>query len=229
MNACFTRLRSDHALLVRFAFYPLFATSALACGLFVTRVILADGTSFRFLNWNLVLAWLPYAFAILAVRTHERAPGRWVRLLPIGGLWLLFFPNAPYLITDLVHLTAAVGAPWWYNLGMLMAYASAGSFLAVASLWAMHEIVRAYAGRLLGWLFVLAAIGLGGVGIYLGRFVRLNSWDIFTSPRVVAAHTLAALGDPQALLASGLFAALLLVLYLFTTVRRGAYVEPFAK
>jgi len=215
-----SELRADHDLLVRHAFYPLVATSALACALFVARALFTGTVGFRFMNWNLILAWLPYLCALLIARIHERTPGRWARLLPGGAAWLLFFPNAPYIMTDFVHLIRATGAPWWYDLGLIAAYAWAGCFLAVASLWAMHSLVRDYCGTIGGWLFALVSLGLGGVGIYLGRFARLNSWDIFTNPRMVARQILDVLTEPYALGASGLFAALLLMIYLFFTVSR---------
>ena len=215
-----TQLRADHDLLVRHAFYPLVATSALACALFVVRALLTGTMGFRFMNWNLILAWLPYLCALLIARIHKRRPGRWVRLLPLGVVWLLFFPNAPYIMTDFVHLIRAGGALWWYDLGLIAAYAWAGCFLAVASLWAMHDLVRDYCGAIGGWLFALTVVGLAGIGIYLGRFARINSWDIFTSPRLVARHLRDALTEPHALGASALFAALLLMFYLFFNVRR---------
>ena len=53
--------------------------------------------------WNLFLAWLPYLWSLWAVSIQRRQPRRWWRLLLPATLRLLFFPNAPYLVTDLIH------------------------------------------------------------------------------------------------------------------------------
>lgn len=217
-----------HRFLMRHSFYPLLLASALASAFLVGRFYTIGYRTYGFLLRNLVLAWLPYLFALLAVRLHERTPKRWWAMLALGGLWLLFFPNAPYIMTDIVHLWHIPIGIWWYDIGMVAAFAWAGCFLGVASLAAMQGIVRDLVGRSLSWLFVFGALGLSGLGIYLGRFARLNSWDALFSPRYTARHLFNSVFDPSSqphsFGMSFMFAALLLVCYLMFTGRNQAAV-----
>lgn len=136
--------------LVEHQFYPLLVSSALAIGLWAGRSWVWAPRGFRFLVWNLFLAWLPYLWSLWALSIQRRQPRRWWRLLLPATLWLLFFPNALYLVTDLIHLHSYPPVPLWYDTGMLIAFAWAGCFLAVASLYSMHQIIRDYAGRAVG-------------------------------------------------------------------------------
>jgi uncharacterized membrane protein len=98
-------------------------------------------------------------------------------------LWLLFFPNAPYILTDLQHLRHPhQGIPIWFDLLMINWFAWTGLLLGILSLFQMHDIVRNMIGRLAGWLFVISVSALSGLGIYLGRFLRWNSWDLLFQP-----------------------------------------------
>jgi uncharacterized membrane protein len=207
-----------HQLLVEQHFYPLLLSSALAIGLWAGRSWVWEPRIFRFLVWNLFLAWLPYCWSLWALSIHRRQPRRWWLLLLPGTLWLLFFPNAPYLVTDLMHLHTDPPVPLWYDIGMLISFAWAGCFLAVASLYAIHQIIRDYAGRALSWLLVLGMLGLCGLGIYMGRFLRWNSWDIFLYPTDVIGDIVHRLAHPfsnlQTYGVTLMFAAFLLVCYL---------------
>ena len=124
------------------------------------------------LAWNFFLAWLPYLFCLLAAWLHYRYPRRWWLLGLPALIWLIFFPNAPYLITDFLHLEERPYIPMWYDIILLATFAWTGCFLGIASLWIMQGIVKSYAGQFISWLFVMFAIGLSGLGVYLGRFSR---------------------------------------------------------
>jgi uncharacterized membrane protein len=217
MQSMLDRLRPSFSLLARHSFGPLLLSSLLACALLAMRVRLSGAPVFVFLVWNLFLAWLPYGWSVVASRLAQRRPAAWWWLLIPGGLWLLFFPNALYLVTDFIHLRPRVSIPLWYDIGMLAAFAWSGCFLAVASLRTMQSLVVSYLGGLASWLFVFGVIGLNGLGVYLGRFLRWNSWDLFLDPRGVLADTLQIVANPlanrQATGAIGLFSALLLVCY----------------
>lgn len=199
-------------------FYPLVLSSVLACAMLAARAVRTERLTFRSLAWNLMLAWIPYVVSLWAALIQRRRPRAWWLLLIPGALWLLFFPNAPYIITDLLYLRERPPVPLWYDLGMLMAFAWSGCFLAIASLHIMQRLARNLLGVAASWLFVLATIGLSGLGVYLGRFQRWNSWDILFQPRAVLADALRPLLAPHdhvhVLAASGMFAALLLVIYL---------------
>jgi len=211
------RIGKFHRRLVEHQFYPLLLSSALALGLWAGRSWVWAPRNFRFLVWNLFLAWLPFLWSLWALSIHRRRPRRWWLLLLPGALWLLFFPNAPYLVTDLIHLRGYPPVPPWYDVGMLISFAWAGCFLAVASLYIMHQIIRDYAGRAVSWLIVMAIMGLCGLGIYMGRFLRWNSWDLFLYPTDVLgdiAHRLAhPLSHLQTYGVTLMFAAFLFVCY----------------
>jgi uncharacterized membrane protein len=206
-------------------FVPCVAASALAVGLLIGRVLMGAG-GYHFLLWNLFLAWLPYLAALWAwAAASGRGPLRGPQVAAAGVVWLLFLPNAPYLMTDFIHLPT-MRFVWWYDVGLLLALAWAGCLLGVASLHVMRGLVRARLGAAASWAFVLAAVALSGVGIYLGRFLRWNSWDVLTSPRALAAELVAVLGDPASyprlVGVSGLFACFLLLGYLTLDAARKA-------
>jgi uncharacterized membrane protein len=199
-------IRALHHRLMASLFYPSAAASALAVGLLVARSLMLGEIADRFLVWNLILAWMPYLMALWAESAARRT---WWRAILPGTLWLLFLPNAPYIMTDFVHLEG-LDFVWWYNIGMLLAFAWAGCMLGVASLYMMQRMVRERAGVAASWAFVLASSALCGLGIYFGRFLRWNSWDVLFSPRGLAHELLGVLGDPahypQLIGVSGLFA-----------------------
>lgn len=188
-------------------------TSALSISLLAFRIVKVEAVFFYFLVWNLFLAWLPFLFATAAFTLRRNA----ILTAVFGALWLLFLPNAPYLLTDLVHLRYVEGAPIYYDLVMFLTFAFSGLLLGLTSLNLMQTLVQERTNRLISWLFVVAAIGLTGYGIYLGRFLRWNSWDLFTNPLDLAQAMLAPFHQPaahlQGYLISATFAALFLLAY----------------
>jgi len=200
--------------------------SFLAVGLLAGRIVANRDIIFAFMTWNLFLAWLPYLAALWAQRLDRRHPTRWVFLLAPGLLWLVFFPNAPYIMTDLWHLSERLPIPLWYDLGMLSAFALTGLFLAVFSLQIMQRLVRRYTGGLLSWAFVGAALFLGGLGVYMGRFLRWNSWDLLFHPEDIVTEVIVRLASPltypRTYGVTLVFAAILLVCYLAVTPREPA-------
>jgi uncharacterized membrane protein len=158
-----------------------FAT-AVCAGLLALRVAYTRGSMYIGLLWNLFLAWLPLISSLAAYNLYKRWLSMTTVLVVVSALiWLLFFPNAPYLLTDILHLHAS-DVPLWYDLILLVAFAWTGSFLGHVSLYLMQTVVRRMAGQFVSWLFALGTLGAGSLGIYLGRFQRWNSWDIFTRP-----------------------------------------------
>ena len=170
----------------------LFVASLLCVALVVVRNVHTDQANFRYLVWNLFLAWIPFVLAVFVYDRWRRRRGG-VLLLVLGGLWLLFFPNAPYIATDFVHLQHDPLSPYWYDAVTIAAFAWMGVLLGFASLYLMQTVVRQWRGAVAGWIFAFVAIGLGSLGIYLGRFLRLNSWDALEHPSVLPRilHTVA--------------------------------------
>lgn len=137
---------------------------------------------FAFLLWNLFLAWLPLGFAELLTFSLERRPWNRPVNLFLGLAWLLFFPNAPYLLTDLLHWRPRSGMPHWFDLLLLLHFALLGTTLGFASLHIIRRQVLARFPPLIANAFTMVVLLLASFGIYLGRFQRWNSWDALTTP-----------------------------------------------
>lgn len=191
----------------------LMASSALAAAVLVARAHRTGTRDFGFLAWNLALAWVPYSAAVVVSALHRAAPDRPARLLAPAAVWLAFLPNAPYVLTDLVHLRSS-NFVWWYDVVLVASFAWVGCLLAVASLRIVQAVVEDVAGRVTGWLVILVAAGLSAVGIYLGRVLRWNSWDLIVHPRGVLGDVVRGLARPEAWAFTALFAAFLLTAYL---------------
>jgi uncharacterized membrane protein len=191
----------------------LVAASAVSVALAVVRDRHAGNLDFWFLIWNLALAWIPFLFALGAYASARRPTS--TTLLGVG--WLLFFPNAPYIVTDFVHLSRVAPVPLWYDALTIGAFAATGLALGFASLYLMQCLVRDRVGLVASWLAVLIACTLGSVGIYLGRFVRANSWDVLTRPewfaRLAHARLLDPFGNPRLIAVTCAFTLVLTVGY----------------
>ena len=194
-------------------------SSAFPVALLALRSRITDSIGFRFLLWNLFLAWIPFGFALLAEWGWRRHWTRGQILWPLFG-WLLFFPNAPYLVTDLIHLRPNDSAPLWFDALILMSMGLAGLLVGFVSLRMVQLIINASFGRPWGWTVSIGVLGLSGVGIYLGRFARYNSWDILSRPRSLLYDVQSMAFDPisnqRAIAVSLLFALFLIVFYLAT-------------
>lgn len=165
----------------RFGLLLILGTSlAMSAVLIVFRVFLTHRISLVFLIWNLFLAAIPLGLTLLLGLMPPETRRRW--LLPVGGLWLLFFPNAPYILTDLLHLGEYPGIPRWYDLTLILTAAWNGLMLGYASLLDMQRFVEERLGWVSGWAFSTFTLMLSAYGVYLGRFLRWNSWDIVTNP-----------------------------------------------
>ncbi|NOK58467.1 MAG: DUF1361 domain-containing protein [Chloroflexi bacterium AL-W] len=186
---------------------------------FVMRVSRTGELTHAWLIWNLFLAWLPMLSAVIAYNLAQtRIWLVWIFVLPCMGFWLLFFPNAPYLVTDLMHIQPIAPVPLWYDLIMIATGVWIGFLLGVISLLFMQMLITQRLGHIAGWLFVLGSISLGSFGIYLGRFLRWNSWDILSNPTQllidIGSRVQAPFDHPQTLGFSLLFATFFLTIYL---------------
>ena len=186
--------------------------------LVIARIVWTRELRYGFLIWNLFLAWLPLMFALLAYEHYRNGPGRGWRCLTATACWLLFFPNAPYIFTDIIHLTRGYFAHFWVDLVLILSCALTGLVLGFVSLFLMQSMVTRTFGRIASWLFIAGVAGLSGIGIYVGRFLRLNSWDIVFKPLVFSRGIGHLAADPFAHLGSialaALFATFLFITYL---------------
>jgi uncharacterized membrane protein len=116
------------------------------------------------------------------LRVISRLQLPWAIVGGVFGLWLLFLPNAPYILTDILHLTRTSDAPAWYDLALLLSCSGTGLLLGYLSLIDVQRIVARRFSSIFGWLFAIVSLGLSGFAIYLGRFLRWNSWDVLVTP-----------------------------------------------
>ncbi|HXH22573.1 MAG TPA: DUF1361 domain-containing protein [Dehalococcoidia bacterium] len=190
---------SHASLRVALAVAGLAGLSAACTAMLAFRIQETGSARYAFLTWNLMLAWTPVGASLVGgalLRTRRSALA--VLALPVAGIWLLFLPNAPYLATDLIHLGPSPLIPLWYDAAMLAMYGGLGVLLGLMSLLLMHRSVALYTGRAGGWLFAAVTLVLTAFGVYLGRFQRLNSWEVFSSPTVVLQEVWTHLSDPLA-------------------------------
>jgi len=198
-------------------FILLAGATVLSVAIWRARADFSGSERYAFLIWNLFLAWIPF---IISYFTYSLTVTRkWIYLFILGAafLWLIFFPNAPYILTDFQHLAyASSELPVWYDVMMLIWFAFTGLLLGMVSLFLMQEIVRREFGSWVAWAFVAGVAGLSAAGVYMGRFLRWNSWDILRDPTGIALYSFERVQDPslQSIGFIGLFGAFFLFLYI---------------
>lgn len=185
--------------------------------LIVTRVYLTEKVTFVFLIWNLFLAVIPFAISsVLVLAMHKL--NRVVFVLGIL-LWLLFFPNAPYILTDLFHLKERSGIPLWFDLMVILSAAWNGLILGLLSLQDIQHVISKRFSAVWSWVAVTLSLGLCGFGIYVGRYLRWNSWDVVTNPLGLTTDLLERITDPfthpRTVGVTILYTSFLLLAYLF--------------
>ena len=191
-------------------------TSTLSLALLGCYRLASGGGDLDYLLWNLALAWVPFVAALALDDVRSTPLGL---QLPLLLVWLAFFPNAPYLVTDLIHIdpsdTTAVGI---LGDAVLVSVVPVGLALGFSSLMLVERDVRERFGGRTALAVAVLSLAAASLGIYLGRVVRLNSWDLLTRPRVVGSvlHQLVRdpLAHPLAAAATIALAATLSVLYL---------------
>ena len=179
-----------------------------------TRV---SGTNvYSFLVFNLGLAWIPF-IAALAAYASMRNRITFFLIAPISILvWLIFFPNAAYLLTDFQHLASFNSdTPLWFDVLILIWFAWTGLLLGISSLYLIQEIVTRTFNTGVGWVFAVVATSLSSLGVYLGRFLRWNSWDILQDPLPIAKDMYGIVRHPIENLPTYVFTILFTLLFLF--------------
>ncbi len=185
---------------------------AFSIALYLFRVVYTGSLLFLFIPWNLFLAWLPLFFS-------SRIKGASITISNglFFCLWLLFFPNAPYLITDLFHLEQREGVPLYFDLVLLFTAAWNGLLMGLLSFKQieqklLHHFSFKKVQLITGFCFLLC-----GFGIYLGRYERYNSWHLVTQPVTLAEDIVSKFlqpwNYPRAWAVTVLFTLLLLLIY----------------
>jgi uncharacterized membrane protein len=159
----------------------LFLSCGFAVLLLAIRITVTGSLMYGFLAWNLFLAYVPYAVTNRLVKNQKWVKNR-MRFLGIFLCWLLFIPNSFYIITDLFHLDEGKVAPQWFDLALIFSFVWNGLLFGILSLREMERIIESQFTAKWRWLIVYVILWLNALGIYIGRYLRFNSWDVITNP-----------------------------------------------
>jgi uncharacterized membrane protein len=182
----------------------------------VGSVIRSGDISYLFLVWNLFLAWVPFFIALIwfkRLEFHSDPLKRWKSIV-LGMIWLVFLPNAPYLITDLKHLSGRFDPAHWSDSILFFGMAMNGLVLGVYSLHFVHRALRYFFTGIKAWFLVLGSVVACGFGVYLGRVERWNSCDLITQPYPLFKNAIQSLADPLAIKMTIGFSLLTFIVYL---------------
>jgi len=180
--------------------------------LLLFRIQLTQSPFYLFLVWNLFLAGIPFAISQLLHRSKSLRSLKVVAFL--GFLtWLLFLPNSPYIITELVHLNINHSALMWLDLFLVFVFAFNGLLLGLLSMLDMFSMLIDRFGHRVAKYALFKICLLSGYGIYLGRFLRFNSWDITTKPGTLFLQIIKSLKEPQVWCITFAFGGFLWILF----------------
>lgn len=171
----------------------LYALSAFAVILSIGRVFYSGQLTFLFLAWNLFLAWIPYWISTSQFKFHQKIT---YRSFIFVAIWLAFLPNAPYLVTDFVHFHSK-GQLKWLDIVLLSSYAIAGMLLFHRSLQHFRFAFLSQLSLRLQHLVILLILFSSAYGIYLGRILRFNSWDVVIRPLWLTESIFRSVFDPN--------------------------------
>jgi hypothetical protein len=143
------------------------------------RYYISDTKVFLFLNWNLFLAWIPLLLSSFIRVFHIKSK---ISLVFIIIVWILFFPNSPYILTDLFHLRARNAVPIWYDLIVILSYAWTGLICGFISLHDIEKRLSDFGKKNRMNAVIVLFLFISSFGVYLGRFLRWNSWDVLNNP-----------------------------------------------
>lgn len=193
----------------------------IAASLFVfMRIWYRGSLRYAFLIWNIFLAWVPFYLSLILTQSNLRS--RALKIIT-AFLWIIFYPNDPYIITDFIHLSAynfyksgayAFNANFniWYDFFLISIFVVNGLILSYASLNLIYNYVKKHIGRVRGWICVGAVSALSGYAIYLGRFIMVNSWEVVSGPRHLLGVLVGNL-EVSRIRFTGLFGGMVFMLY----------------
>ena len=156
--------------------------SLFSFSLSVFRFYVTDTPVFLFLNWNLFLAFIPW-LAVTVLAMNARYSSSRILLFGVLIVWILFFPNSPYILTDLFHLRLKTSVPVWYDLVVILSFAWTGLTFGFVSLAEIEVLMSRYIKPARIRMAVVGLLFLSSFGVYLGRYLRWNSWDVLTDPQ----------------------------------------------
>ena len=166
----------------------------LSLSMLIIRIKVTHSFTYIFLAWNLFLALVPYAITTYLIKRstiHKFSVGIWL------VIWLFFLPNAPYIITDFIHISHSEGALIWLDILLITSFAYNGLILYFLSIKDFQKIIRNYLSKIKTNYLINLIFLLTGFGIYLGRFLRYNSWDIISNPFILINDIITLILEPQ--------------------------------
>jgi uncharacterized membrane protein len=159
----------------------LFLSVCFSTAMLIIRMMATKSIYYIFLEWNLFLAFVPYLLSsLLFKQTRLRANNYLIAL--VSFVWILFIPNAFYILTDLFHLGETAAAPLWFDLLLILSFAWNGMMMGILSVRQMEKIFHEKFRTGNELVFLYPIMWLNALGVYIGRYLRFNSWDIITSP-----------------------------------------------
>lgn len=147
--------------------------------LIAVRIFYTGSALYLFLVWNIFLAWIPFMISSQFGKLNTQA--KWKQVSTFC-CWLAFFPNALYIVTDLIHLQLETIVPKWFDAILLFSASVAGLMMAFISLYRVEVFLDKTVHKKFRNLSVFLILFLASFGVYLGRFLRWNSWDIVSNP-----------------------------------------------
>lgn len=164
-------------------------SSSFSCLLLFGRIIITESPGYIFLPWNLFLAFVPYWISGRITRITSVKKNKIKLVLYLFG-WLLFIPNSFYILTDLIHFARIRSAPKWFDLLMIFSFAWNGIFFGIISLRKVEMFMSDLLGKRFSVWLLFCVMWLCAFGVYIGRYLRFNSWDILTDPFSLAEEIL---------------------------------------
>lgn len=149
---------------------------------FIMRVLNQRDLEYWYLNWNLVLAWLPLLFSVILVgRLRRNGWSSWQNIV-LTMLWLGFLPNSFYIITDFIHLQHTLNTTLLYDVVLILSFTLNGLLLGYISTFMVYdELKKRFSTNvtnvIIGGIFLACSFA-----IYLGRYLRWNTWDVIINP-----------------------------------------------
>lgn len=190
----------------------LFISISFAFTLLLFRIKITHSYFYVFLVWNLFLASIPFLITQIMKQKIKWQSSKIISFLAFS-LWLLFLPNSPYIITDLVHLQNENSTLLWLDLFLVFVFALNGLLLGLLSLKDMYSLLVARFGKKVASITIFQVCLLSGYGIYLGRFLRFNSWDILTNPKNLFLDIIHSIYEPKVWLIVFAFGGLQWILF----------------
>lgn len=162
--------------------HPLLLLSIVSLGLLLFRIISTGKYRYWFLSWNLLLAWIPLVVAIILIKKLQSSRWKAWQATVLSAIWLFFLPNSFYLITDYIHLHESKEISLLFDVVLMGMFSFLGFFLGFLALSLVHDELEKRFNARRSVAMVLVVILLSSFAIYLGRYLRWNSWDIVVNP-----------------------------------------------